>query len=235
MRSGFSPIFTCVSILTLLLAAGCGGDQGSSESATPASGSTNTAKPDATNDVLQTNLSPSIVEQPDFRSLHPLVLIETSLGNITIELDGEKAPLTVENFFAYVDGGHYNHAIIHQVFKDQGVVGGAFTPELIEKTTRAPIYNEAYNGLKNTAGTIAMARQPDVINSATCHFFLNVADNPELDYKGRTPGGYGYCVFGKVTEGLDVVSKIAAREVHDTEKFDRIPVETVLIKSIRRL
>jgi len=223
--------------LTLLFVSGCGGDEEAtaSKSAPPASIG-GVQKPDraSSTDATHSVVSQPVIGQPDPASLHPVVVIETSLGDITVELDAEKAPLTVENFLSYVDSGHYQQTVFHQVFQDQGIVGGGFTAEMVEKETLNPVYSEADNGLKNTRGTIAMARQPDVIHSATCQFFLNVADNPELDHKGRTVEGFGYCVFGKVTEGMDVVSKIAATEVHDTERFDRVPVETVIIKKIRR-
>ena len=169
--------------------------------------------------------------------LHPTVVIDTSLGSISVRLDAEKAPLTVGNFLSYVDSGHYGQTIFHQVIKDypKVVLGGAFTQQMSEKKARTPIYNEARNGLKNRRGTIAMGRQADAIHSATCYFFLNLSDNEVLDHKDGTLEGYGYCVFGKVTQGLDVADKIAAVEVHDTEQFERIPVQTVLIRSIRRI
>jgi cyclophilin family peptidyl-prolyl cis-trans isomerase len=170
-------------------------------------------------------------------SKHPVVVIETSLGNITVELDAENTPITVNNFLSYVDDGHYDQTIFHQVSKEypQVVIGGAFAPDLTEKPTRTPIYNEANDQLKNRRGTIAMARQPDAIHSATCHFFFNLTDNEVLDQKDRTLEGYGYCVFGKVVDGMDVVDNIGNVEVHNTEQFERIPVRPVVITSIRRL
>jgi len=165
------------------------------------------------------------------------VVIDTSLGKITVRLEKEKASLTVDNFLAYVDSGHYDQTIFHQVIKDHPkiILGGAFTPELSEKKARTPIYNEARNGLKNRRGTIAMARQADAIDSVTCYFFINLTDNEMLDYKDETLEGYGYCVFGEITEGLDVADKIATVQVHDIDQFERIPVETVLIRSIRQI
>jgi cyclophilin family peptidyl-prolyl cis-trans isomerase len=169
--------------------------------------------------------------------LHPTVVIDTSLGSMTVRLDAEKAPLTVQNFRSYVDSGHYDQTIVHQVIKDypKVVLGGAFTPEGSEKTARTPIYNEAHNGLKNRRGTIAMARQADAIHSATCYFFLNLTDNEVLDHQDRTLEGYGYCVFGEITEGIEVADKIGEVDVEDTEQFERIPVETVMIRSMRWL
>ena len=158
-------------------------------------------------------------QKPPSDPQHPVVLIETSLGNITVRLDAEKAPLTVDNFLSYVNAGHYDQTIVHQVYKGQGFLAGGYGTNLVEKPGRTPIRNEAHNGLKNRRGTIAMVRLPDAIDSATCQFFINVADNPALDYKDRTPEGYGYCVFGKVTDGMDVVDKIGNAQVHDTPRL----------------
>jgi len=172
----------------------------------------------------------------------PTVVIDTSLGAITIELDKEKAPVTVNEFLKYVESGFYDGTIFHQVWKGAVILGGSFTEDLTEKPAGTPILNEATNGLKNLRGTIAMAREPNVINSATCQFFINVMDNPNYDYQ---PGAeqslnaenYGYCVFGRVTEeSMAVVDKIADVEVRDQPPdFERIPVQTVLIKSVRKV
>jgi cyclophilin family peptidyl-prolyl cis-trans isomerase len=177
------------------------------------------------------NAPAQATQDPD----HPVVAFETSLGEITVRLDAQKAPLTVANFLAYVGRGHYDGTIFHQVVKEYPklVIGGAFTKELTEKPTMTSVRNEAHSGLKNRRGTIAMARRPDWIDSATCHFFINVTDNEVLDHTDRTLEGYGYCVFGEVIEGMDVVDRIAALEVHDTEQFEQIPVETVAIQSVR--
>lgn len=166
---------------------------------------------------------------------HPVVLMRTSLGEITIELDGESAPLTVANFLAYADRGQYDKSIFHQIEKDFVVLGGGYTPQLVEHPARPAVRNEADNGLKNLRGTIAMARRPDVIDSATNQFYFNLADNSALDYQGRTAKEYGYCVFGKIVDGLDVVEKIGQIEVRQAPQFDKLPVETVLIQSVRRL
>ena len=169
--------------------------------------------------------------------MHPQVLIETSLGNFTVRLDMQKAPLTVDNFLAYIASRHYDQTIFHQVAKEypRVILGGAFTAEMVEKKARTPVRNEADNGLKNRRGTIGMARQADTPDSATCHFYVNLADNKVLDYTDRTPEGYGYCVFGEVTEGLDVAERIGQVPVHDTDKFQHLPAETVAIKSVRRI
>jgi peptidyl-prolyl cis-trans isomerase B (cyclophilin B) len=167
--------------------------------------------------------------------LHPVVVIETTLGNITLKLDAVKSPLTVDNFLTYVGNGHYDQTIIHQVYKGQGFIAGGYGVNLVEKPARTPILNEAHNGLKNLRGTIAMDRRPDAIDSAQCKFFINTADNPNLDFKERTPEKYGYCVFGEVIEGMDVVDRINEAEVSDTENFERTPTQPIIIKTIRRI
>lgn len=131
------------------------------------------------------------------------------MGRIVIELYPDKAPRTVENFLQYVKEGFYDGTIFHRVIKGFMIQGGGFTRELKEKPTRAPIRNEANNGLKNIAGAVAMARTPEP-HSAAAQFFINVADNTQLDFKYPTDEGYGYCVFGKVIKGMDVVKRIAA-------------------------
>ena len=138
-----------------------------------------------------------------------------------MRLDAEKAPLTVENFRNYVARGQYDQTIFHQVLKDpvQIVLGGGYTADLKEKSALTPIRNEAHNGLKNRRGTIAMARRPNNEDSATCQFFINIADNDVLDFKARTPEGYGYCVFGEVTTGMEVLDRIAKTPVHNVDKF----------------
>ena len=137
------------------------------------------------------------------------VLIKTSMGDITAELDADKAPLTVANFLSYVKDGSYDGTIFHRVMPGFMIQGGGFTPDMQQKPTRAPVKNEADNGLKNLRGTLAMART-NVVDSATSQFFINVVDNAFLDFKAATQQGYGYAVFGKVTDGMDVVDAIVA-------------------------
>jgi cyclophilin family peptidyl-prolyl cis-trans isomerase len=167
--------------------------------------------------------------------LHPKVLVQTSLGDITLELDAEKAPLTVDNFLAYIDRGHYDQTIFHQVWKNYVILGGTYDAKLVERRCRAPIMNEAHKALKNTRGTIAMARRPNGVDTAACQFFINVRDNPSLDHKDRTLAGYGYCAFGRVTSGLEVIDKIATVDVHNVDQFEQVPVEPVLVRSVRRI
>jgi len=156
----------------------------------------------------------------------PVVVIETSVGDITVELDAAKAPISVENFLGYVKDGFYSGTIFHRVMKGFMVQGGGMTADGQGKKTKAPIRNEATNGLKNTRGTVAMARTPEV-NSATAQFFINTVDNLGLNHKGVE--NFGYCVFGKVTAGMDVVDKI---EKAPTKPGDW-PVDPVVIKAVR--
>jgi cyclophilin family peptidyl-prolyl cis-trans isomerase len=161
------------------------------------------------------------------------VIIETSYGDITVELNDEKAPQSVTNFLAYVDNQHYAETIFHRVIKDFMIQGGNFTAEMTPKKTRAPIKNEAANGLRNLRGTIAMART-SVVDSATSQFFINLKDNGFLDHKNSSPQGYGYAVFGKVVKGMDVVDKIGSTRTHNVGRFRDVPMEPVVIHSIRR-
>lgn len=227
MRHYQSSIVTCLVLLVCLLTSGC--KPGSKSDGTPSSGKTQTENSPQGSAKEETRVGPP--SDP----LHPVVLIETSLGNITLVLDAEKAPLTVDNFLFYVTAGFYDQTIVHQVYKGQGMVAGGYDTNYAAKPARTPIRNEAHNGLKNRRGTIAMARLPDEIDSATSQFFINVADNPALDHRDRTPEGYGYCVFGGVTEGMEVVERICNVPVHDTAAMDQTPVEPIIIKSVRRI
>lgn len=165
----------------------------------------------------------------------PLVLIQTSAGDIKVELDEEKAPLTVKNFLDYVDSGHYAGTTFHRVIADFMIQGGGLTADLKPKATKAPVRNEAGNGLKNLRGTIAMARG-GAVDSATCQFFINLKDNPFLDHRDNSPGGFGYAVFGTVVDGIKVVDKIGnAKTENRNAVFRDVPVETVTIKGIKRV
>ncbi len=165
---------------------------------------------------------------------NPIVLMKTTKGDIIIELYPDKAPVTVENFLSYVDEGFYNGTVFHRVIKGFMIQGGGYTTELHKKNTKPPIKNEASNGLFNKKGTIAMARTMD-IDSATSQFFINHADNLFLDHKDKTPEGYGYCVFGKVVEGMDVVDAIAEAQTMTRRGMKDVPRETMEIISITRL
>ena len=163
---------------------------------------------------------------------NPVVIIETSLGTITAELDRANAPISVENFLQYVADGHYNGTIFHRVIKGFMVQGGGFTADMQQKPVRAPIKNEATNGLKNAKGTLAMART-NVVDSATSQFFINTgADNGFLNNTGTTPEAYGYAVFGKVTGGMDVVDTIESVATGTRGPFSDVPNTPVEILSI---
>jgi peptidyl-prolyl cis-trans isomerase B (cyclophilin B) len=162
----------------------------------------------------------------------PVVVMETNHGTIKIELDAEKAPVTVKNFLQYVDDKHYDGTIFHRVIDGFMIQGGGFMPGLREKKTRDAIKNEADNGLKNERGTIAMARTSDP-HSATAQFFINLKDNGFLNHRNKDDG-WGYCVFGKVVAGMDVVDKIKGVKTGNTGGHQNVPVEDVVIKSVRR-
>ena len=158
----------------------------------------------------------------------PKVILETSLGNIKLELFEKDTPITVANFLAYVDEGHFDSTIFHRVIPSFMIQGGGFTPDMMQKDTRDPIKNEAKEGGMNNRGTIAMART-SVVDSATCQFFINTVDNGFLNYQNSTPAGFGYCVFGQVIEGMDVVDKISAVQTHRVGYYDDVPVTPVII------
>jgi cyclophilin family peptidyl-prolyl cis-trans isomerase len=162
------------------------------------------------------------------------VVIETIYGEIIVALDTEKAPQSVANFLTYVDTGHYVDTIFHRVIKDFMIQGGNFTVDMAPKQTRGPIKNEAANGLLNLRGTLAMART-GVVDSATSQFFINLKDNAFLDHKDATVRGFGYAVFGKVVDGMDVVDKIGTSPTHTFNRFSDVPVEAVKIIGIKRL
>jgi cyclophilin family peptidyl-prolyl cis-trans isomerase len=165
---------------------------------------------------------------------HPRVRLTTSLGVIELELDAKQAPKTVANFLGYVDSGFYNNTLFHRVIPGFMIQGGGFTAGMKEKPTRAPIQNEADNGLRNLAGTVAMARTMDP-NSASAQFFINTVDNPFLDHRDNTLQGWGYCVFGKVTKGMDVVKRIEAVETRNAGMFQNVPVVNVVITKAERM
>jgi len=179
---------------------------------------------------------------PDIGAANPaatqVVQLNTNYGVIKIQLDSTRAQQTVANFLRYVDSGHYTGTVFHEVLPGETrvVIGGAYTQQLQEKpTTGLTVQNEARNGRKNLRGTVAMARRPDRIHSSTCHFFINVTDNEVLDHKNETAEGYGYCVFGDVIEGMDVVDAISASPVQAQGEFQYVPIQTALIQSASRV
>lgn len=228
MFQRWRSVATVVGIFVVAAAAGCSRNSGSSPSTAAVGGTPVASKSAGVSD----RFSPA---KPASDLRHPVVRIETSSGDITVRLDAEKSPLTVDNFLSYVSAAFYDRTVFHQIYKGQGILAGSYDDRGIEKRGRTPIRNEAQNGVRNRRGSIAMVRQPDAIDSSTCGFFINVVDNPELDYKDHTPAGYGYCVFGEVIEGMDVVDKINDVPVHDTPGIERTPVEPIIIKSIRQI
>jgi peptidyl-prolyl cis-trans isomerase B (cyclophilin B) len=174
-------------------------------------------------------LSPGVSAQGQ-----PKVQITTNMGEIIVELDAAKAPQTVTNFLAYTQEKHYDNTIFHRVIKGFMIQGGGMTAEMNAKTTRKPVPNEADNGLKNVTGTIAMARTSDP-HSATSQFFINTQDNAFLDHKAKSAQGWGYCVFGKVVKGMEVVRAIEAVETTNRAGHGDVPVEPMIIKSMQLL
>jgi peptidyl-prolyl cis-trans isomerase A (cyclophilin A) len=159
-----------------------------------------------------------------------MIRFETSLGDFTVELFEKDAPLSVANFLSYIDAGFFDGTIFHRIVPGFVIQGGGFTEDMTQKKTQSPVKNEADNGRKNKRGTLSMARTSD-INSATSQFFVNLKDNEFLDH---SRGNFGYAVFAQVTEGMDVIDKIAAVETGRKRGFDDVPVEAVIMKSVRR-
>lgn len=160
-----------------------------------------------------------------------MLSFKTSLGSFTVELHAEDAPVSVENFLRYADEGFFDGLVFHRVIPGFMIQGGGMTPDMKQKKNHPPIKNEAGNGLKNQRGTLAMARTDD-INSATSQFFINLKDNAFLDHRS---GNFGYAVFGRVTEGMDVVDKIAAVKTGQHGHHGDVPVEPVIIESVTRI
>jgi len=229
---------TFLALLPLLLATACAspsnGAGGGILPTTDTSGTgTDTAEDTAasTDTATDTQVSADTASAADAGAKAVQVVIKTSMGSITVELNAEKAPITVANFLSYVDKKHYDGLLFHRVIKGFMIQGGGMTPDGNGKKTDPPIKNEAANGLKNLRGTIAMART-SVVDSATSQFFINLVDNAFLDYLNDTPKGFGYAVFGGVTSGLDVVDAIG--EVKTTGAPKDKPLQDVIIESVRR-
>jgi len=172
--------------------------------------------------------------EPEKAKETDMVIIKTSMGDIKVKLEAEKAPLTVANFLAYADDGHYNGTIFHRVIDGFMVQGGGFDAQMKQKPTKASVKNEASNGLLNKRGTLAMARTA-IVDSATSQFFINLKDNTFLDFRSPSPQGFGYCVFGEVVEGMDVVDKIKAVQTGVKAGMSDVPLETVEILSVTRV
>ena len=189
----------------------------------------NPVKPQAKSLLLAALLATAAAAYAETRAV-----IETGEGNIELRLDEKKAPKTVANFVKYAKKGFYNGTIFHRVIDGFMIQGGGFTPDMLQKDTDAPIPNEADNGLKNETGTIAMARTAEP-HSASSQFFINVADNTPLDYTAKTPEGWGYAVFGRVSGGMDVVERIAKTRTGFKAGHQDVPLKPVEIKRVRIL
>jgi len=210
-------------MLSLFMAGGC-------DKANTTEQSKSVSKTNPVEKTLPTNERNNMPQSDTPSQKNPQVIMETSKGNITIELNAKAAPVTVKNFLAYVDEKFYDETIFHRVINDFMIQGGGFDEKMSQKKTHAPIKNEAANGLKNDLGTIAMARTND-INSATAQFFINVKDNDFLNHQGQ--GQFGYAVFGKVVSGMDVVNAIKAVKTTSRAGMDDVPAEPVIIKSVK--
>lgn len=241
-------VCTCLFLLSLGFAVGCGSKGGTDDLATADGGQEKQDSGEAiapganTGDFTPSEYTPTWPDEEKAPpkpkpNLKPVVNIKTSLGEITVRLDAEKAPVTVENFLLnYVDAEFYDETVVHYVEKGVIIAAGGYTADLKPKEAGAQILNEAKNGLKNRRGTIAMARQAEYANSATSQFFFNLADNESLDRTSDDDDEEsGYCVFGEVIEGLDIIDQIAEVEVEDTDEFPKTPKQAVLIESIRRV
>ena len=165
---------------------------------------------------------------------NPAVVLDTSLGSITLELFADAAPASTKNFLGYVERGFYDGTVFHRVIPGFMIQGGGFTDDMVRKPTRDPITNEADNGRVNQRGTLAMARTSDP-HSATAQFFINVVDNDFLNHSGKTPRGWGYAVFGRVTAGMDVVDAIAAVQTGRANGMSDVPLEPVIIRKAQLL
>ena len=160
-----------------------------------------------------------------------MITLHTNHGDIVLELDFAKAPLTAANFLQYAQDGHYDGTVFHRVISNFMIQGGGFEPGLKQKKTRAPVQNEADNGLRNEIGSIAMART-SAPHSASCQFFINVAPNDFLNFRSKTPQGWGYCVFGRVVDGMDVVNQIKSVPTGNKQGHGDVPIEDVVISSV---
>jgi cyclophilin family peptidyl-prolyl cis-trans isomerase len=177
--------------------------------------------------------TPPVQTSPDVAAPgNPVVVVSKSFGDITLELFTDRAPVSVQNFLQYVNEGFYTDTVFHRVKKGFMIQGGGYTATLFEKPTRPPILNEATNGLHNARGTVGMARRP-ALRSATSQFYINVVDNRILDHTGYAPSDFGYAVFGRVLSGMDVADRIVAVPTTTKDDMEDVPVEPVIIKSVR--
>jgi peptidyl-prolyl cis-trans isomerase B (cyclophilin B) len=165
------------------------------------------------------------------KAVNPVIVIETSMGDITIELLQDRAPKTVANFLEYMKAGFYKNTVFHRVIKGFMIQGGGLSAAMEQKPTRSPVRNEASNGEKNVRGAVAMARTSE-IHSATSQFFINTVDNSFLDHRSTSPDGFGYCVFGRVTGGMEVVDMIASTPTGNKGMYRDVPIQPVIIRDV---
>lgn len=222
------------SVLLIALAAGCGGgSEPATETETEAAAPPPAPGDSADDAGLEVSDEDTEEGGSDIAAgAYPVVEMRTNFGIVALELYPDKAPKTVENFLSYVRAGFYDGTIFHRVVPGFVIQGGGFTAEMAKKDTEAPIENEADNGLLNLKGAICMARTMEP-QSATSQFFINTKDNPALDFRERSPQGWGYAVFGKVVEGLDVVEQIEGTPTGNNGPYQNVPIEAVVIESAR--
>lgn len=227
-------VWSALIVGCVILATGCGGNSASPPAAS-IEGSPSVNDSPIAQSTLASSTAPAPMEKKP--QVDPIVIIRTSQGDLKVQLFVQKAPQTVDNFLRnYVNRGYYEQTIIHHVDKNSMVAAGGFTPDLQAKENRAPVFNESSNGLKNTRGTLAMARDPELAHSATSQFFFNLVDNSGLDFVGEGDDGeFGYCVFGQVLEGIDVLDKIAQVPVAPQGDFPAVPTEPVIIQNIQQV
>ncbi len=218
----------CCALTTMV---GCGqSDQ------PPATVENDIASPSASEDSLtRSNNRIEGIAVKKYDTKYPEVVLETSLGPITLKLDAEKAPLTVGNFLNYVNRGHYNGTIVHEVHKNFIALLGGYTENLKERTGDFPIRNEAANGLENKRYSVAMARLPDSIDSATTHFFINLADNANLNHAGKAADKFGFCVFGEVISGREIVDQLNSINTRTEQDFPALPTATIAVRNVKRI
>ena len=218
-------------VLLIAVAAGCGGGgepaaEPETETAAPPSMPPGDATDEAGTEVLEEGGSDIAT------GAYPVVEMRTNIGTLALELYPDKAPKTVDNFLSYVRGGFYDGTIFHRVVPGFVIQGGGFTADMMKKDTEAPIENEADNGLLNLRGAICMARTNDP-QSATSQFFINTKDNPALDFRERSPRGWGYAVFGKVIKGIEVVDRIEGVQTTSRDGYQDVPVDAVVLETAR--
>ena len=226
MKRASAASFFFVCLAMAVFAAGCKGKQGTGGKAEQAPEQAAAAA------VPQAPAEEKKAEAP--AAANPQVVIATSMGDIKVELFADKAPVTVKNFLSYAEKGYYDGTIFHRVIMGFMIQGGGMKPGLKEKQPDPPIKNEARSDLPNVRGTMAMART-DEVDSATSQFFINQVDNTKLDHRDNTILGFGYCVFGKVLEGMDVVDSIASVATTTVGPFENVPRDDVLIMSVKRI